>query len=408
MNEPNSLLWQVFANSKEFLEVFSEVAHEDGMPAESVLKGNLDNAYHLVEKHQPKVLFLEEQHDIPASAYSHLGALCDSHKVALILLGREERVIQFDPKRKFAGLTFKQMAEFGVKEYLCLPLTGKDIRLCLGSVLVERERQESERMRLPTKTILFAGVQGGVGASSLCANFSSVLAEYTKKSCLILDFDWSCSNLWINFGVEQVNTFSELLMDPTRIDGELINASVRSLQDNLFLLSDCTSKSINNVNDAALDALLKGIDGRFDYVLVDCPIYQQDVVLPLLSYANDVFLVTDLTQASLSMLKRMLGHESFKHMYGELHLAMNHREPEDAYTLEDEDFTMCYNFKDTILLPYCEASMQESMLEGQVLAEYEDDHKYVKTISDYIKAREMKPKLTLWHRLKQLIGVESV
>lgn len=385
----NSLLWQVFAENKKFLDIFSEIADEDGLPSESVIRGCLDDAYHTIEKSRPKVLFLEERSDIPASAYAHLGALCKSFNIGFVLIGMEPRVIKFEPDQSVSGLTFKQMAAFGVQEYLSLPLQANDIRLCLGSVMSECKQSIDEANKLPTKTILFAGVQGGVGASTLCANYSAVLAEKTKKNCLILDFDWSCSNLWINFGVDPVNTFSDLLADHSRIDGALIESSVRRLQENLFLLSDCTSRSINNINTIALDALLKGIDGRFSYVLVDCPIYQQDIVMPLLAYANQVFLVTDLTQPSLSMLKRMLSHESLEHIYGTLHLAMNHREPEQTYTLEDEDFLMCYDFKDHIMLPYCKSSMQEAMLEGQVLAEYDESHKFIRVINDYVKKKEM-------------------
>lgn len=402
-----NLLWQVFARDSQFIDVFSQVANEDGMPAEAVLRGTLDDAYHQLERLQPRVLFLEEQPDVPASAYAHLGSLCRTYNIGFVLIGLNPRVIQFQSQELVSGLTFKQMAAFGVMEYLSLPLTPSDIRLCLGSVISQCKVYEDEKNKLPTKTILFAGVQGGVGASSLCANYSSVLAANTKKNCLILDFDWSCSNLWINFGVEQVNTFSDLLSDPSRIDGALIESSARKLNSNLFLLSDCTSRSITNVSSLALDALLRGIDGRYSYVLVDCPIYQQDVVMPLLAYANNVFLVTDLTQASLSMLKRMLAHDNLEHMFGSMHLAMNNREPEQAYTLEDEDFINCYNFKDTLLLPYCKGSMQEAMLEGQVLAEYDDNHKYIKIIESYIQQKEMPEKENLWRKLSALIGANS-
>lgn len=401
------LLWQVFARDSKFLEIFSQVAGEDGMPAEAVLRGTLDDAYHQVEKSQPKVLFLEEQPEVPASAYAHLGALCRTYNIGFVLIGLKPRVIQFQSQELISGLTFKQMAAFGVMEYLSLPLTPADIRLCLGSAISQCQAQEDEKNKLPTKTILFAGVQGGVGASSLCANYSSVLAATTNKSCLILDFDWSCSNLWINFGVEQVNTFSDLLADPSRIDGALIESSARKLQDNLFLLSDCTSRSISNISSVALDALLRGIDGRYSYVLVDCPIYQQDVVMPLLAYANNVFMVTDLTQASLSMLKRMLAHDNLERMFGSMHLAMNHREPEQAYTLEDEDFITCYDFKDSLLLPYCKGSMQEAMLEGQVLAEYDDSHKYIKLIENYIKQKELPKAENWWQKLFALIGAHD-
>lgn len=393
----NNLLWQAFATSRDFLDIFAKVALEDGLPVESVTKGCLDLALRAIKQTNPKVVFLEERTEIPASSYADLGNYCKIHGIGLVLLGLKPRIIKFEPEQNLSGLTFKQMAAFGVNEYLSLPLSAEDIRLCLGSVLSECRNAQEKISRIPTKTILFAGVQGGVGASSLCANYAAVLAQKSKKNCLILDFDWSCSNLWINFGVEKMNTFSNLLSDPSRIDGALIESSVRKLQDNLYLLSDYTSRAIDKINCNSLDHLLKGIDGRYDYILVDCPIYQQDLVIPLLAYANYVYLVTDLTQPSLSMLKSLLGHNGFQHMLGSMHLAINNREPEKNYTLEDEDFLECYDFSDHIELPYCKSSMQEAMLEGQVLAEYDEGHKYIKILKEYMIKQELLKK-TPWYR----------
>lgn len=393
----NNLLWQAFATSRDFLDIFSKVALEDGLPVEAVTKGCLDLAIRTIKQTKPKVIFLEERTEIPASSYASLGSYCKLHGIGLVLMGLKPRIIRFKPDQNLSGLTFKQMAAFGVNEYLSLPLTAEDIRLCFGAVLTECKNHQEQLTIAPTKTILFAGVQGGVGASSLCANYASVLALKSKKNCLILDFDWSCSNLWINFGVEKMNTFSNLLSDPSRIDGALIESSVRKLQDNLYLLSDYTSRAIDKINSTSLDYLLKGIDGRYDYVLVDCPIYQQDLVIPLLAYANYVYLVTDLTQPSLSMLKSLLGHSGFQHMFGSMHLAINNREPEKNYTLEDEDFLESYDFVDHVELPYCKGSMQEAMLEGQVLAEYDEGHKYIKLLIEYMIKQELLNK-TPWYK----------
>lgn len=398
MSQSASILWQVFATNEEIIDVFSQVANEDGMPPEAVIRGNLDDAYRSIVKLAPKVLFLQERIDLPASSYLTLGDFCDKNNIGFVLVGLEERFIRFDPDNRMSGLNFKQMAAYHVDEYLNLPLTSEKIRLCVGEVISEYNSQIS-KPSFQTKTILFAGVQAGVGASSLCANYATVLANETNKPCLILDFDWSCGNLWISFGIDPVKTFTELLEDPSRIDGALIESSVKRLGDNLFLLSDYTEKMTRKINTNALDSLLKGIDGRYGYVIVDCPVYQREIVFPMLSYANDVFLATDLTQPSLSMLKRLLSNSNFEHMYGNLHLAMNNREPEDTYTLEDEDFTMCYDFKKTILLPYCKGVMQEALLDGQVLADYDEDHKYIKSIKKFIKQNEISVSSSWWKKL---------
>ncbi len=133
----------------------------------------------------------------------------------------------------------------------------------------EEASQASVPVRPLGRAIVVTSGKGGVGKTTTTANVGTALAARGARVVLV-DADVGLRNLDIVLGLESRVKFH--LLDVLEEKATLDEALVRDKRsETLFLLAAAQTREKEDVDTAAMVALVETLRARFDYVLIDCP-----------------------------------------------------------------------------------------------------------------------------------------
>lgn len=119
------------------------------------------------------------------------------------------------------------------------------------------------------RAIVVTSGKGGVGKTTTTANLGTALAQRGARVALV-DADVGLRNLDIVLGLESrvKHHLLDVLEERVDLDDALVGGKHC---DNLFLLAAAQSREKDEVDTAAMRALITRLRERFEYVLIDCP-----------------------------------------------------------------------------------------------------------------------------------------
>jgi septum site-determining protein MinD len=119
------------------------------------------------------------------------------------------------------------------------------------------------------RAIVITSGKGGVGKTTTTANLGTGLADAGKR-VVVVDADVGLRNLDVVLGLE--NRISKHLLDVIEGKCALEDALVRDrMRRTLSLLPAAQNREKDDVPQAAMAALVRELQRRFDYVLIDSP-----------------------------------------------------------------------------------------------------------------------------------------
>ena len=119
------------------------------------------------------------------------------------------------------------------------------------------------------RAIVVTSGKGGVGKTTTTANIGTALADAGKRVAVV-DADVGLRNLDVVLGLE--NRVNRHLLDVIEKQCTLDDALVRDrVRRTLFLLPAAQNREKDEVPEAAMAALVRELQARFDFVLIDCP-----------------------------------------------------------------------------------------------------------------------------------------
>jgi septum site-determining protein MinD len=117
--------------------------------------------------------------------------------------------------------------------------------------------------------IVVTSGKGGVGKTTTTANLGTGLADAGKR-VVVVDADVGLRNLDVVLGLE--NRVHKHLLDVIEGACTLDEALVRDrIRRSLFLLPAAQNREKDEVPEAAMASLVRQLQARFDFVLIDCP-----------------------------------------------------------------------------------------------------------------------------------------
>ncbi|MCS6987737.1 MAG: P-loop NTPase [Sphingomonadaceae bacterium] len=228
-----------------------------------VREGGVETAQALIAAGMvPDVLVIDLSLErAPLPAIDALADVCPAG-VGVVAIGTQNDV----------GL-FRGLLALGVADYLLKPVDAETLGAAIDR-LATAGPAPAVRPVMPVgraRTVAFAGVRGGAGASALAAATAAVLARQGRKVAVV-DLDLQGGSLALDLGVEPTPGLVPLLERPDRVDPVVVGQALKSHRAGFHVLAvDAPAEAVLGVEADALLALVRAVAETVDLVVLDCP-----------------------------------------------------------------------------------------------------------------------------------------
>ncbi|NCC04101.1 MAG: hypothetical protein EOM37_08675 [Proteobacteria bacterium] len=275
--------FMAFINDDETLRIVRGWAEKQGFPADSVREGGSTLFLNLLESEPaPKIALIDfDGQEEPTRIASRIVSLS----------GPASRIIAIGSANDVT--LYRNMIGAGLNDYLVKPLSTE----LLTQTMLAASRGESGPGAIKdAKNIVFIGVRGGVGASSIAVNTAWMIAHQLKEKCALLDLDLQFGSSALSLDIEPGHGLRDVVSSPQRVDGLMIAGAMINEHDNFAVLGaeEALDESIH-VDTTAIAALLKEMRTNYRAVLIDLPRHLIPSQKRLLATAHEIVLVTEMS-----------------------------------------------------------------------------------------------------------------
>lgn len=195
----------------------------------------------------------------------------------------------------------------GVRDVVGLPLPHAELVEILKEISAELQAELSSDIAQGQLITVMKSI-GGVGATTVATHLASELAaRNTARGVCVLDLDLQFGDAASYLGLSNQLSIADLLEAGSRMDGELLRSVVTTTAQGLNVIAaPADMMPIEAVN---ADQILRIIDlarQEFDFVVIDLPTNWTNWALSLVARSTAIFLIVELSVASLRQAKRQL------------------------------------------------------------------------------------------------------
>lgn len=160
------------------------------------------------------------------------------------------------------------------------------------------------------KTIIFLHASGGAGATTLAVNSAIMLQQEAARnsgSACLVDLDLQFGDAHLQLDLQSQSRLAELISAPRRLDQRMLQQLMVDGPGGLKVLTvDSTPLPLDAMAPETVESVLALARRQHRYVVVDMPVALVDWTATALRMADQIFLVTQLTVASVRSTKRLL------------------------------------------------------------------------------------------------------
>src|SRR5215469_15493229 len=278
------------ATEKVLRECLTQLSLVNGM----ILRGGIAKAIEsLGVERSPNILIVDISGvDLPISEVDTLAEVCEPG-VTVIAIGNRNEI----------GL-YRDLLQAGVTDYIVKPLTSQLIARALNKGSGTREAGAIQK-KLGTMIALI-GARGGVGTTTIAVNLAWHLANRQSRRVALVDLDLQNGDCALALNIKPTPGMREALVNPTRIDGTLLERVMTPVGHRLFVLSSEEPLRDNlEITTEGVDTLVGALREQFHYVIADVPRIPATPYWRALDTADFRIIVGDQTLRSVRDIVRL-------------------------------------------------------------------------------------------------------
>ncbi|MGL5839167.1 MAG: AAA family ATPase [Sphingorhabdus sp.] len=255
-----------------------------------------DAAVDRVQLDAAAMLVLEIRPDLPASL-SRLTQIRASHPdLPIVAAIRDANVV-------LVRMLLKQ----GVRDVVALPMAHSELAAIIAETCSVIDSQNASMMAQGQLVSVLKSI-GGVGATTVATHLAGELAAQGKgRGVCLIDLDLQFGNAGAYLGLSSQLSIADLIAAGARIDRELLRSVVSTSDNGLHVIA--APMDIMPLESASSEQMLRIIElarEEYDHVILDLPTNWTNWTLSLVALSDIVFLVAELSVASLRQAKRQL------------------------------------------------------------------------------------------------------
>ena len=194
----------------------------------------------------------------------------------------------------------------GAREYLPYPFSPALLGEALARTAIRLQREPPPPLRKPGQILAFTGSKGGVGVTTVCANFAIALAHQTARRTLLIDLDLPLGDIALVLRINSDYSIADALHEQDRIDSNFFSRLLAPHDSGLMVLPSPGRSNCEELNDCLIARLLTLACLEFDYVVVDAGIRADSVRRLLYDRAQRIYLVTQIGVSELRNSNRLI------------------------------------------------------------------------------------------------------
>lgn len=214
----------------------------------------------------------------------------------------------------------------GAREFLTFPLNPTVLRDALTRIVVRGAAVPPAR-KTAKKLFLFLGAKGGLGTTTIAANFAVSLAQESGQSTLLIDLGLPLGDAALNLGmITEYSTFNAL-ENVSRLDSSFLSTLLARHSSGLSILAAPTEFPPGDPSLESLDRLLAIARQTFDYVVVDAGARMDLKDARFFDDSAILYLITQIGVTELRNANRMIG-QFFVSRRSKLQVVVNRYTPQ--------------------------------------------------------------------------------
>lgn len=299
--------------------------------------------------------------------------------------------------------------KIGVDKYISRNDVNPEVikKIVMHSQTIIKERRGKSNIAV------FTGNSGGVGTTTITMNLAAMIAaKHPDKNVLFLDFAYtkSISNLFFDAyqpekSIVDIATVSRLDMD------ELFANGLMKYDKNLFFIPGIQRHTDREVLERAENiqkilAFINFSKQLFDVILIDVGMFEDiELEIDLQEIADQIFVVTELSIPSMSILKTHIDIIDKSGWYSKTHIVVNR---EDSFGTVTKDDAMMILSKDSLhkfevdfTLPNDAKHLRACWNDAMLACEEYPESIFIKRLDEMIERYFFAPDMETYSKIKK-------
>jgi pilus assembly protein CpaE len=196
----------------------------------------------------------------------------------------------------------------GADEYLTKPIDTRELVVRVEAILNRMESLRSAIDVVAAETLVFMGVKGGVGTTTVALNIACALCR-KDMNILAVELRSYYGSFTHHLALAFSGHWGEILEGSSAgINERDLAANIAKHPSGLALLNSPPAHLKEGFEQEHLSALLARLERDWDYIVLDLPSHPSDVHQPALDVADTLFLILEPAPDSVSAGKQTLDY----------------------------------------------------------------------------------------------------
>jgi len=193
----------------------------------------------------------------------------------------------------------------GAREFLTHPITSNSIAEAMVRASVRRPSGFAVK-KTAGRLLVFAGVKGGSGVTTVATNFALSLAQEAGHRTVLIDLNLPLGDAALGLGLSPMYSTANALVNSNRLDGNYLSTLLARHSSGLAVLGAPDKYSTVQVTEEAVERLVHVARQDFDYVVIDAGSRFDAAIKSLFAAGTQVYLVLQVGVSELRNANRLI------------------------------------------------------------------------------------------------------
>jgi pilus assembly protein CpaE len=214
----------------------------------------------------------------------------------------------------------RRSMQAGAREFLIEPFLPDTV----AEAFARTSSRRPGRGKSGGKMLVFVPSKGGVGVTTIAANFALALTKESGAKVVVVDMDFQLGEIALGLGMTAAFSIVDALVNATRLDRDFLSTLLVRHSSGLAILSSPEEYNFFQFAvDAGADRLFLILREEFDYVVVDTGTCHGLLQEKLFLEADKLYLITEMTFPSLRNAHRLISFLSARDGSRALEVVLN-------------------------------------------------------------------------------------